>query len=55
MEAVHFTELRMRFDELRSRYRLPTLRWTDPEPHPPKVNPIIRVHLTELRPAIVEA
>ena len=54
MEAVHFTELRMRIDELRSRYRLPT-RWTDPEPHPPKVNPIIRVHLTELRAAIAEA
>ena len=55
MEAVHFTELRMRIDELRSRYRLPTFRWTDPEPHPPKVNPIKRVHLTELRPAIAEA
>ena len=37
MEAVHFTELRMRIDELRSRYRLPTLRWTDPEPHPPTI------------------
>ena len=54
VKAVHFTELRVRIDGLRSEAGLAPFRWTDPELRA-GVTRVRRVHLLELRAALAEA
>ena len=54
VRAVHFTELRLRIDVLRSEAGLPPFRWTDPVLLA-GVTPVRLVHLTQLRSALAEA
>ena len=54
IKAVHFTELRMRIDALRSTGSLARFSWTDPVLRP-GVTRVRRVHLLELRQALAEA
>ena len=54
IKAVHFTELRMRIDALRSTGGLTRFSWTDPVLRP-GVTRVRRVHLLELRQALAEA
>ena len=54
IKAVHFTELRMRIDALRSAAGLLRFSWTDPVLRA-GVTRVRRVHLLELRAALVEA
>ena len=54
IKAVHFTELRMRIDALRSTGNLARFSWTDPVLRP-GVTRVRRVHVLELRQALAEA
>ena len=54
VRAVHFTELRLRIDVLRSEAGLPPFRWTDPVLLA-GVTPVRLVHVTQLRRALAEA
>ena len=54
IKAVHFTELRMRIDALRSATGLAGFSWTDPVLRA-GVTRVRRVHLLELRSALSEA
>ena len=54
IKAVHFTELRMRIDALRSAAGLARFSWTDPALRA-GVTPVRRVHVLELRQALAAA
>ena len=51
VKSGHVAELRLRIDELRSRYWLPSFPWTDATLIP-GVTPVKAAHVTELRTAV---
>ncbi len=51
LRALHFTELRMRIDDLRVRHGLGRFRWTDPTLRA-GLTPVRGVHMSELRTAL---